>query len=273
MSDGGNDRESSQQHTAIDIAVLKLYVKYLEAKEVDERKSKIQVDEKFLNVKCYRNIFGTATSFRLIVGFSWFKKNFNGTIAPLNGTRSPVLFIRRCTEPGTFRMSANDKNNPEFVTYINRQDTVTAFSPDVPEPICAIVRRKAKEIINDESDIHCYATNTKFALKNFESDYESSNVPSMKTFDSEGNVVAAADVRKMRTVTNNYGTTRELLEFAFHIDENISEPTKVMLLVAFSNWAMWSKNEANGRNLCHTLGCLLIIALVIAFFMFLFGLK
>lgn len=51
-------------------------------------------------------------------------------------------------------------------------------------------------------------------------------------------MLAAASVIKMITTSSQSGfiTSTELKEFMLHFDDSISEPTKVMVLVAFSNW-------------------------------------
>lgn len=242
------DKNECSQSVSIDFDTLKLVVNVIEAIETQERKNNVKIDAKYQAVKCYRNIFGTSSSFKLVVDFSWLRKNFTATIHPLVGTRSPTLFVGRTSEPATFKMCLNDKDQSEFVTFTSRDDHVTVFSPEVQEPIGRVVRRKAAKILNDESDIICYATDMKFIMKNFASDAISSNVPSMKIFDSNGRVLAAASVCRMVTTTSSITTSRDLSEFVLHFDDSISEPTKVMVLVAFSNWAKWSRCEADGRG-------------------------
>lgn len=104
------DEIECDHSVAVDIETLKLHAQ--------ERKKKVKIDEKFQAAKCYRNIFGTATSFKLVVNGG--NKYF---IHPLDETESPTspkLFIGRHSKPATFRMCIKDKSQPEFVTFVVR---------------------------------------------------------------------------------------------------------------------------------------------------------
>lgn len=52
-------------------------------------------------------------------------------------------------------------------------------------------------------------------------------------------MVAAANVSNWKTINSSrFGSTTYLNQFALQVDNGLSEPARVMLLVAFANWVL-----------------------------------
>jgi len=166
-------------------------------------------DERFKHIRCFDFIFGTSTYFELSVNTD-FTMN-------LKGKKCCPVKIQPDSEPNTMSMSLTDTEDPVFLTYVNEYNEVKVFCPEVTEPIGKIEK---KQTLN-QSGIFSLTTDESFTMKLYV-DREEFEV--MHIADLHGNVVANAEIIDLRRYT-------------FIVQNGLSKPARIMLLVSFVFWA------------------------------------
>jgi len=166
----------------------------------------IVADERFKTIRCFDFVFGTSTYFELSV-------NTDQTMN-LKGKECLPLKIQPDSEPNTMSMSFIDTGDPVFLTYVNEYNEVKVFCPELTEPIGKI---ETKQTLN-QSGIFSLTTDESFTIRLYV-DREAMHIA-----DLHGNVVANAEIVDLRRYT-------------FKVQNGLSQPARIMLLVSFVFWA------------------------------------
>jgi len=220
----------------------------------EERKKEIH--ERFRNIQCFQQILGTSKSFKLTYNKPIFSQE-EIFIEPQIWGSSPIR-VWPNSAPKTMAMSLHNENEPAFVTYVNDSNGVTVFCPEIQEPIGRIVKKG-----NNEADVFCLATSKTFTIQPIQSE----NPASIRIADSQGRIVGVAHVSHWKQI-KKYTTTTYLKEFALQVENGLSEPTRIMLLVSFANWAITVYKKNRRRNRTRSLIILSFFFLVLLVILF-----